>query len=148
MCGIIGYTGNRSASPLLFEALSNLDYRGYDSSGIAVMSPVGQSIIRKSSGKLSNLKAALSNGMPKGNTGIGHTRWATHGSPTDSNAHPHTGCSERVMVVHNGIVENYSEIKEELIKQGHKFGSQTDSEVIPHLIESHLAENYSLEESV
>ena len=122
MGGIIGYTVNRSASPLLFEALSNLDYRGYDSSGIAVMSPVGQSIIRKSSGKLSNLKAALSNGLPKGNTGIVHTRWATHGSPTDSNAHPHTGCSERVMVVHNGIVENYSEIKEELIKQGHKFG--------------------------
>ena len=148
MCGIIGYTGQKAASPLLMEGLSSLEYRGYDSSGIAVIGPVGQSIIRKSAGKLSNLSSALKNDMPQGSTGIGHTRWATHGSPTDFNAHPHSDCHQEVMVVHNGIVENYMELRQELIAKGHNFASQTDSECIPHLIESYLLEEYTLEDAV
>ena len=148
MCGIIGYTGKRPAAPVLLEGLSRLEYRGYDSAGIAVIRPSGEPIVLKSSGKLANLKAALGNGLPDGTTGIGHTRWATHGGPTDLNAHPHTDCLDDVVVVHNGIVENYVELKREFQDQGHVFTSETDAECIPHLIESYLAKEYSLEQAV
>ena len=148
MCGIIGYTGQGAAAPILLEGLSRLEYRGYDSAGIAVIGPGGEPVICKSSGKLSNLRAVLQNGLPEGTSGIGHTRWATHGSPTDLNAHPHMDCRNEVMVAHNGIVENYLELKKELLAQGHEFSSQTDAECIPHLIEMYLAEEYPLEEAV
>ena len=148
MCGIIGYTGQRPAAPILLEGLSSLEYRGYDSAGIAVITPTGEPVVHKASGKLSNLRAALHNGLPEGNTGVGHTRWATHGGPTEFNAHPHMDCRAGVMLVHNGIVENYTELKEELLAHGHEFSSQTDSECIPHLIESYLLEEYSLDEAV
>ena len=148
MCGIIGYTGERAAAPILLAGLSSLEYRGYDSAGIAVASPDGELVVRKSAGKLSALKAALSNGLPEGVSGIGHTRWATHGGPTDFNAHPHVDCRTEVMVVHNGIVENYSELKKDLIGQGHVFSSQTDAECIPHLVESYLQQECSLEDAV
>ena len=148
MCGIIGYTGLRPASPILMEGLASLEYRGYDSAGIAVLGPNGEPAVRRSAGKLSKLRKVLRNGLPEGVAGIGHTRWATHGGPTDSNAHPHTDCRSEVMVVHNGIVENYLELKADLIARGHAFTSQTDAECIPHLIESYLLEEYSLEEAV
>ena len=148
MCGIIGYTGRKPAAPILLEALSRLEYRGYDSAGIAVLGPNGDPAVRKSQGKLSALMEALGDGLPEGTTGIGHTRWATHGGPTDFNAHPHTDCGNQVAVVHNGIVENFVELKRELTDGGHEFSSQTDSECIAHLIESFLAQGSSLEESV
>ncbi len=148
MCGIIGYTGQRPAAPILMEGLSSLEYRGYDSAGIAVLAPNGEPIVHKTSGKLSRLKEALRSGLPEGTTGIGHTRWATHGGPTDFNAHPHTDCQGDVMVAHNGIVENYMELKSELQAQGHVFQSQTDAECIPHLIESYLHKEYSLEDAL
>ena len=148
MCGIIGYTGHGAAAPILLEGLSRLEYRGYDSAGIAVIGPGGEPVVCKSSGKLSNLRAVLENGLPEGTSGIGHTRWATHGSPTDFNAHPHMDCRNEVMVAHNGIVENYLELRKELIALGHEFSSQTDAECIPHLIEMYLAKEYPLEEAV
>ncbi|MDP6403465.1 MAG: glutamine--fructose-6-phosphate transaminase (isomerizing) [SAR202 cluster bacterium] len=148
MCGIIGYTGQRPAAPILMKGLSSLEYRGYDSAGIAVLAPNGEPIVHKTSGKLSRLKEALRSGLPEGTTGIGHTRWATHGGPTDFNAHPHTDCQGDVMVAHNGIVENYMELKSELQAQGHVFQSQTDAECIPHLIESYLHKEYSLEDAL
>ncbi|MGH2541544.1 MAG: isomerizing glutamine--fructose-6-phosphate transaminase, partial [Ardenticatenaceae bacterium] len=149
MCGIIGYTGPRSATPILLDGLTSLEYRGYDSAGIAVLSPVGETHVHKASGKLGNLKEVLSNGhSPQGTIGIGHTRWATHGDPTDFNAHPHADCKGDVVVVHNGIVENYVELKKALVEQGHIFRSETDSECVPHLIESFLAEEMSLEDAV
>ncbi len=148
MCGIIGYTGERQAAAILLEGLSSLEYRGYDSAGIAVIGPAGEPVVHKEAGKLSRLKKSLGNGLPEGVMGIGHTRWATHGNPTDLNAHPHMDCQNDVVVAHNCIVENYLELKQELIDQGHAFTSQTDTECIPHLIESYLMEEYSLEESV
>ena len=148
MCGIIGYTGRRTAAPILLEGLAALEYRGYDSAGIAVLGPNGEPVVCKSSGKLSELRASLSNGLPKGNMGIGHTRWATHGGPTDFNAHPHTDCHNGVSVVHNGIVENYLELRQELLALGHTFSSQTDTECIPHLIEYYLSEQCTLDEAV
>ena len=140
MCGIIGYVGPRMSAEVLLEGLTKLEYRGYDSAGIAVLTPNGGSIIKKAAGKLENLKNLLVDGLPEGNTGIGHTRWATHGGPTDFNAHPHSDCQAEVMVVHNGIVENYLELKRELIEAGHIFTSQTDAECIPHMIETYLSE--------
>ncbi len=148
MCGILGYTGHKPAAPILLEGLSKLEYRGYDSAGIAVIGTNGEPAVRKSSGKLSVLMEALGDHLPEGTSGIGHTRWATHGGPTDCNAHPHTDCRNEVAVVHNGIVENFLELRQELREQGHVFSSQTDSECIPHLIESYLQQEYSLEEAV
>ena len=148
MCGIIGYTGQRPAAPIILEGLASLEYRGYDSAGIAVIGPDGEPAVHKASGKLSKLRASLEDGLPAGDIGIGHTRWATHGGPTDFNAHPHMDCNSNVMVVHNGIVENYVDLKRDLIDQGHEFTSQTDAECIPHLIEQYLRESYPLEEAV
>ena len=147
MCGIIGYTGRRQAAPILLEGLSTLEYRGYDSAGIGVVTPDGRVRLDKKSGKLANLRSSLNGALPEGSTGIGHTRWATHGGPTESNAHPHTGCGGDVVAVHNGIVENYRELKSDLESAGHEFSSQTDSECIPHLIEDFLKRGFSLEEA-
>lgn len=131
MCGIVGYIGRRKAAPILVEGLKKLEYRGYDSFGIATR---GQEIeISKHEGKISDT-AKLALGL-SGTTGIGHTRWATHGAPNDTNAHPHTDCSGRIAVVHNGIIENYAELRRELTARGHTFRSETDTEVIVHLIE-------------
>ena len=131
MCGIIGYAGRREAAPILLDGLANLENRGYDSAGIAVLSTGGAVAVRKASGKLESLVNSLNGSLPEGNVGIGHTRWATHGKASLSNAHPHLDCREEVMVVHNGIVENYAELRDELIAQGHVFASETDSEVLP-----------------
>ncbi len=148
MCGIIAYSGSRDAAPILMDGLSRLEYRGYDSAGIAVIGPSGEPELRKAVGKLSALAGVVGNGLPGGSSGLGHTRWATHGAPTYENAHPHTDCRNEIAVVHNGIVENFAELREELQGQGHVFTSHTDSECIPHLIESHLAEGLPLEEAV
>ncbi len=134
MCGIVGYIGNRSASGVLLDGLKRLEYRGYDSSGLAVLCD-GKLNLRRSVGKILNLRALLTEQPLKGGVGLGHTRWATHGVPSEQNAHPHTDCSKRFVVVHNGIIENYSILKHNLIKKGHRFESQTDTEVIAHLLE-------------
>ena len=147
MCGIIGYTGRKQAASILLEGLSTLEYRGYDSAGIGVVTSDGRLRLDKKSGKLVNLIASLNGVSPEGTTGIGHTRWATHGGPTDLNAHPHTGCGGDVVAVHNGIVENYRDLKSDLESAGHEFSSQTDSECIPHLIEESLKRGFSLEEA-
>ena len=147
MCGIIGYIGERAAAPIILEGLGALEYRGYDSAGIAVLDEEGVPQLYKSAGKLSKLRSILGNGLPDGFSGVGHTRWATHGGPTDFNAHPHTDCTGDVMVVHNGIFENYLELKQSLAADGHTFDSQTDAECIPHLIESYMREGSSLEEA-
>ena len=148
MCGIIGYTGYREAAPILLDGLANLEYRGYDSAGISVIAPDGDVAVRKASGKLESLVMSLQGALPVGSVGIGHTRWATHGEASTSNAHPLLDCRDEVIVVHNGIVENYLEIKDELVDEGHTFASETDSEVIPHLIEGFLGRGSTLEEAV
>ncbi len=136
MCGIIGYLGVRSAAPILIDGLKRLEYRGYDSAGVAVLEPGALvTSITKSEAKVDDLVAKLRAGMPNGHLGIGHTRWATHGRPTLVNAHPHTDCSGRISIVHNGIIENFQELKDELEAAGHEFVSETDTEVVPHLIE-------------
>lgn len=147
MCGIIGYTGNKEATPILLKGLSQLEYRGYDSSGIAVSDGESGVSVRKASGKLESLVSNISHDYPSGNLGIGHTRWATHGKNTENNAHPHGDCTGNILVVHNGIVENHSALKDELNKNGHTFVSETDSEVIPHLIEAILKSDCTLEEA-
>lgn len=136
MCGIIGYIGERDAGPILLEGLRRLEYRGYDSSGIAVMDG-GRVNLIKATGKISELEEKLNKEMVDGSLGIAHTRWATHGEPSVENAHPHTDCKERIYLVHNGIIENYMELKASLIEEGHRFTSQTDTEVLCHLIERH-----------
>src|SRR2546426_3828432 len=134
MCGIVGYVGPHQALPILLEGLRRLEYRGYDSAGVAVLD--GGIRVVKRAGKLSELEAALGDGKrPVGQTGMGHTRWATHGGPTDQNAHPHLDCEGRVAVIHNGIIENFQELKDRLIKSGHRFSSETDTEVVAHLVE-------------
>ena len=134
MCGIVGYVGHKQATPFLLEGLTKLEYRGYDSAGIAVFN--GQSIrVEKSVGRLASLKEKINGNEPQGVIGIGHTRWATHGRPSDRNSHPHTDCTGDFVVVHNGIIENFLMLKEELIKKGHEFKSETDTEVIAHLLE-------------
>jgi len=148
VCGIIGYSGNREAASILLDGLASLEYRGYDSAGIAVMSASGEVTVRKAPGKLTSLVHSLNGKLPVGKTGIGHTRWATHGEANHSNAHPHTDCRGEVVVVHNGIVENYLELRRELADRGHTFSSQTDSEVIPHLMEVFLAQGSSPEEAL
>src|SRR3990170_42363 len=136
MCGIVGYVGQRDAVSYLLSGLRRLEYRGYDSAGIATIH--GTSLhVRKTTGKIAGLEALLAADWPKGSLGIGHTRWATHGRPSDANAHPHTDCQSRLAVVHNGIIENYRELRKTLAAQGHRFRSQTDTEVIAHLIESY-----------
>jgi glucosamine--fructose-6-phosphate aminotransferase (isomerizing) len=137
MCGIIGYIGNRNAVPLLLDGLERLEYRGYDSAGISVLQN-GRLETRKCKGRLAQLRALLRADPPAGAPGIGHTRWATHGEPSDVNAHPHTDMAARIAVVHNGIVENYLELRKELEASGVRFRSETDTEVIPHLIAREL----------
>jgi glucosamine--fructose-6-phosphate aminotransferase (isomerizing) len=134
VCGIIGYTGSRPALPILLEGLARLEYRGYDSAGVALLED-GHIKIYKRAGKLAALCAQLNGRNCSGTVGIGHTRWATHGQPTDQNAHPHSDCGGRFVVVHNGIIENYLELREWLAAEGHVFRSETDTEVLPHLVE-------------
>jgi len=134
MCGIVGYIGRREASPILLDGLKRLEYRGYDSAGIAVLDH-DRIDVRKSAGKLKALESVLDGDSPKGSMGVGHTRWATHGRPSDENAHPHTDCSGRITVVHNGIIENYMALKDQLVAEGHTFVSETDTEVAAHLVE-------------
>ncbi|MBU3111666.1 glutamine--fructose-6-phosphate transaminase (isomerizing) [Clostridium lacusfryxellense] len=134
MCGIVGYFGNKEAQPILVEGLRKLEYRGYDSAGIAVIDN-GVLSVTKCKGRLANLEAELLEGPLKGHVGIGHTRWATHGKPSDENSHPHTNEKETISVVHNGIIENYIHLREWLIEKGYKFVSETDTEVIPHLVD-------------
>lgn len=150
MCGIVGYTGPNPAAPVLLSALHDLEYRGYDSAGIAVLATAGDRIIvAKREGKIANLEARLSEGSPlTGTTGIGHTRWATHGKPNDANAHPHLSCHGEVVVIHNGIVENYAELRARLRTGGHTFASETDTETIAHLLEDALGGGASLCEAL
>src|ERR1039458_4387243 len=136
MCGIVGYVGPRKVIPVIIEGLRRLEYRGYDSAGIAIGSPGNSTLqVSRAPGKLHNLEEILRERPLEGTFGIGHTRWATHGRPTEENAHPHRDCTGRIVVVHNGIVENYLELKRELTAKGHKFVTETDTEVIAHLIE-------------
>ena len=150
MCGIVGYVGPREAAPILIQGLRDLEYRGYDSAGIAVMPSSGAGIaIRKREGKIANLEEAVSGGGAiHGGTGIGHTRWATHGRPSDTNAQPHHGCGGDIVVIHNGIVENYAELKSELRAAGHTFASETDTETIAHMIEERVANGASIAEAL
>ena len=138
MCGIVGYIGKRKAVPILVEGLKRLEYRGYDSAGLAVIQNTKSSsdiLCVKATGKVSNLENKINGKDIVGTVGIAHTRWATHGKPCDKNSHPHSDCNKNILLVHNGIVENYQELKNDLIKKGHKFSSETDTEVIAHLIE-------------
>ncbi|HEY7791409.1 MAG TPA: glutamine--fructose-6-phosphate transaminase (isomerizing) [Vicinamibacterales bacterium] len=134
MCGIIGYIGDAAVTPILLDGLRRLEYRGYDSAGVALVRD-GQVTIRRSAGKLANLEAAIAASPIDGVYGIGHTRWATHGRPTEENAHPHRDCTGRIVVIHNGIIENYLELKRELQAQNHRFVTETDTEVVAHLVE-------------
>jgi glucosamine--fructose-6-phosphate aminotransferase (isomerizing) len=147
MCGIVGYIGSKRVVPLILDGLRRLEYRGYDSAGIAVVGQNGKIEIRRASGKLRNLEESIRITPLEGVYGIGHTRWATHGRPTEENAHPHRDCSGEIVVVHNGIIENYLELKHQLIKEGHKFVTETDTEIIAHLIEKFMKDS-SLEQAV
>ncbi|MCX5781654.1 MAG: glutamine--fructose-6-phosphate transaminase (isomerizing) [Elusimicrobia bacterium] len=138
MCGIVGYVGPKSAADIIVDGLKRLEYRGYDSSGIAVISNKKMNLYR-SVGKLAELAKIIEKNRPQGNIGVGHTRWATHGKPSEENAHPHTDCLGKIVVVHNGIIENYIELKKQLISEKHKFKSETDTEVIAHLVEKYFA---------
>ena len=135
MCGIVGYTGPREAGPVLLDGLRRLEYRGYDSAGIALVTDSGDLFVEKRAGKVAVLTDALGAGPPSAGVGLGHTRWATHGRPSDLNAHPHSDCSGRITVVHNGIVENFRELRDELVAHGHTLRSETDTEVVAHLVE-------------
>src|ERR1019366_973873 len=137
MCGIVGYVGKKQVVPVIIEGLRKLEYRGYDSAGIAVAGNGEGLQIRRAQGKLRNLEEVIRLKPLDGTYGIGHTRWATHGRPTEENAHPHRDCTGRIVVVHNGIVENYLSLKKKLIAEGHKFTTETDTEIIAHLIEKH-----------
>jgi len=148
MCGIVGYVGKKSVVPLIVEGLRKLEYRGYDSAGIAVVDSDCNLSLRRAEGKLRNLEEAIRLEPLDGNYGIGHTRWATHGRPTEENAHPHRDQSGKVVVVHNGIIENYLTLKERLIAEGHEFKTETDTEVVAHLIGSYVDEGLSLELAV
>jgi glutamine---fructose-6-phosphate transaminase (isomerizing) len=140
MCGIVGYIGGQTALPIILDGLRRLEYRGYDSAGIAVLDSDNQLAIRRASGKLSNLEQTIRQNPVSGPYGVGHTHCATHGRPTEENAHPHRDCTGNIVVVHNGIVANHFSLKEQLEAEGHKFVTQTDTEVIAHLIEKHHRE--------
>ncbi|MBI4349746.1 MAG: glutamine--fructose-6-phosphate transaminase (isomerizing), partial [Elusimicrobia bacterium] len=144
MCGIVGYIGARSAAPILVAGLRRLEYRGYDSAGLAVASGGGLAVVR-AVGKLGELETRLAGGGVPGSVGLGHTRWATHGRPSEANAHPHTDCSGTIAVIHNGIIENYAPLRAALQARGHRFSSETDTEVAAHLIEENLREAGSID---
>ena len=148
MCGIVGYVGNKQVVPVILDGLRKLEYRGYDSAGIAVVDEGQQLDIRRAEGKLRNLEEAIRLKPLDGTYGIGHTRWATHGRPTEENAHPHRDCTGRVVVVHNGIIENYIQLKDRLRKTDHHFVTETDTEVVAHLVEEYLKEEESFEKAV
>jgi glucosamine--fructose-6-phosphate aminotransferase (isomerizing) len=137
MCGIIGYIGQREVLPILIDGLRRLEYRGYDSAGVALVRD-GTIELRRSAGKLARLEAAIAGSPVDGDYGIGHTRWATHGRPTEENAHPHRDCTGKIVVVHNGIIENYLELKQQLIREGHTFVTETDTEIVAHLVEREM----------
>jgi glucosamine--fructose-6-phosphate aminotransferase (isomerizing) len=141
MCGIVGYIGPRPAVPIILDGLKRLEYRGYDSAGLAVLEKSNGLSVRRAQGKLRNLEDALRLSPVDGPYGIGHTRWATHGRPTEENAHPHKDCKGDIVVVHNGIVENYLALKHQLVEEGHKFVTETDTEVIAHLVEKYYEGN-------
>jgi glucosamine--fructose-6-phosphate aminotransferase (isomerizing) len=145
MCGIVGYVGPREAASVILDGLAQLEYRGYDSAGLAILGDDGTLTIAKDAGKLANLRGRLRDSLPRGSTGVGHTRWATHGKATQDNAHPHTDTYGDIVVIHNGIVENHRELRAELAGRGHEFRSETDTEVIPHLIAEYVAEGTDLE---
>jgi glutamine---fructose-6-phosphate transaminase (isomerizing) len=147
MCGIVGYIGSKKVVPVIIEGLRKLEYRGYDSAGIAVVGADGTLQLRRAPGKLRNLEQVIAASPIDGTYGIGHTRWATHGRPTEENAHPHRDCTGQYVVVHNGIIENYFELKEKLQTEGHKFVTETDTEVVAHLVEKY-AKELSFEEAV
>jgi glucosamine--fructose-6-phosphate aminotransferase (isomerizing) len=148
MCGIVGYVGNKQVVPVIIDGLRKLEYRGYDSAGIAVVDEAHKLEIRRAEGKLRNLEETIRLKPLDGTYGIGHTRWATHGRPTEENAHPHRDCTGRVVVVHNGIIENYLQLKDRLRASDHLFVTETDTEVIAHLIEEHLKTSDSFEKAV
>jgi glutamine---fructose-6-phosphate transaminase (isomerizing) len=153
MCGIVGYVGKKRVVPVIIDGLRRLEYRGYDSAGIAVCGNGDGLQIRRAEGKLRNLEEVIRLKPLDGTYGIGHTRWATHGRPTEENAHPHRDCSGRIVVVHNGIIENYVTLKKQLIGEGHKFTTETDTEIIAHMVEKYYAKDGngsrpSLEEAV
>jgi glucosamine--fructose-6-phosphate aminotransferase (isomerizing) len=153
MCGIVGYVGKKSVVPIIIEGLRRLEYRGYDSAGIAVAGDGDGLQLRRAEGKLRNLEEAIRQNPLHGSYGIGHTRWATHGRPTEENAHPHRDCTGKIVVVHNGIVENYLSLKKRLIEEGHKFSTETDTEIIAHLVEQYSGnsgngQHVSLEDAV
>jgi glucosamine--fructose-6-phosphate aminotransferase (isomerizing) len=140
MCGIIGYIGSKPVVPVLLDGLRRMEYRGYDSAGVALVSPEGIAL-RRSAGKLTNLENVIRSQPVDGLYGVGHTRWATHGRPTEENAHPHRDCTGRIVVVHNGIIENYLELKAELQAQGHEFKTETDTEIVAHLVEREMRDD-------
>lgn len=148
MCGIVGYVGNKQVVPLIIDGLRKLEYRGYDSAGIAVVNEGQDLEIRRAEGKLRNLEETIRLSPLDGTYGIGHTRWATHGRPTEENAHPHRDCTGRVVVVHNGIIENYLQLKDRLRKTDHRFVTETDTEIIAHLIEEHQKQGRNFEQAV
>ncbi len=135
MCGIVGYTGPREAGPILIEGLRRLEYRGYDSAGIALVDESGDLFVAKKAGKLANLQTAIADRTPNAAIGLAHTRWATHGRPNDLNAHPHQDCTGEITVIHNGIIENFRELRDGLEARGHTLASETDTEAIAHLVE-------------
>src|SRR5690349_14351813 len=141
MCGIVGYVGNKQVVPLIIDGLRKLEYRGYDTAGIAVVNEDHDLEIRRAEGKLRNLEETIRLSPLDGTYGIGHTRWATHGRPTEENAHPHRDCTGDIVVVHNGIIENYLQLKQQLQLEGHKFVTETDTEVIAHLVEKYYEGN-------
>ena len=148
MCGIVGYVGNKQVVPLIIDGLRKLEYRGYDSAGIAVVDENHEMSLRRAEGKLRNLEECIRLNPLDGNYGIGHTRWATHGRPTEENAHPHRDCTGKIVVVHNGIIENYVPLKQKLVAAGHEFKTETDTEVVAHLVEEEMKSGASFELAV
>src|SRR5688572_18869192 len=146
MCGIVGYIGERNATEIILDGLKRLEYRGYDSAGLAVLDGA-RLTVRRSPGKIGKLESLLEREPAAGAVGLGHTRWATHGRPSEANSHPHVDCSGSLVVVHNGIIENYAALKERLVAEGHHFRSETDTEVIAHLLEGHVRTGLRLPEA-